>query len=187
MKRLLLTLLLAAPHAYAWDYVQNGSGQQIGDNATGAQANASQHQGQHQTATGGSATSQGGASSVSVNNSMLSGGSDRAPDVFVPSVGGGGADCPVVGIGAGGSGLGGGGGFGPSWISTDCNKRKVADLLSRLYGPSVARAYAEQNIDGVKEAVKATTFDRRPMHPAWCVDSKGRWLRDLEECGEDPR
>src|SRR6185437_14445211 len=46
------------------------------------------------------------------------GGSRRAPDVIPPSIGGGGFDCPTVGVSPGGSGLGGGGAIGVSWISS---------------------------------------------------------------------
>jgi hypothetical protein len=58
----------------------------------------------------------------------------QAPDVYVPSIGGGGADCPVVGFGVGGSGLAGGGGFGPSWISSRCDHRQYAKLIYELTG-----------------------------------------------------
>lgn len=203
MKRILLStavLIALASPALAWTAQTGGSGPQAigqdGGSATAQAQRQGQHQGQRQTATGGNATggtshATGGTSNVSISGfsnggGNSSGGGGRAPDVYVPSIGGGGSDCPVVGIGAGGSGIGGGGGIGPSWISGDCNKRKVADLLAHLYGPEVARAYAEQNIDGVKEAV-GTTDRPAYKYPAWCVESKGRWLRDLRECGEDPR
>jgi len=88
----------------------------------------------------------------------------QAPDVLVPSVGGGGGDCPVVGFGVGGSGLGGGGGFGPSWISPDCNARKLAGDLDRMgqhraaialladHFPEVKRALDEQQLQAAREA-----------------------------------
>lgn len=75
-----------------------------------------------------------GTINVSVNNTVggrgrgSSGGVSRAPDVFPPPNGGDGMDCP--------------------WISPDCNKRKVATLLSELFGTGVARAYAVKNIGG---------------------------------------
>lgn len=72
----------------------------------------------------GGATLNGGGASVHFQGS--------APAVVLPSIGGGGGDCPVVGFGIGGSGIGGGGGFGPSWISSDCNRRKTAELLASL-------------------------------------------------------
>lgn len=181
-------------------------------NSGGNGGNASQHQlqgqqqGQKQSLSSNiqnrvsnRASSTGGTSSASASNngsnvSVVSGGSGsgngggRAPDVVIPSIGGGGMDCPVVGFGVGGSGLGGGGGFGPSWISSDCNKRKVTALLSDLYGTSVARSYAEKNIDGVKEAVAAASqgnhTDPKPVRDdAWCnaVDARHQALmgRDL--------
>jgi hypothetical protein len=200
-----LALLSAGP-AFAWTAQTGGSGPQaIGQDSGSATAQA-QHQGQHQTATGGaggngyggSARASGGRATGGTSNASVSvsgiggsnsgGGGGRAPDVFVPSVGGGGGDCPVVGFGVGGAGIGGGGGFGPTWISSDCNRRRVADLLSHLYGPAVARAYAEQQIEGVKEAVAAAS-QGRPQYkfPAWCIASNGMWLADLPECGEDKR
>lgn len=204
MKRTLVAaaaLIILVSPVYAWDARTGGSGPQaVGQDGGSATAQA-QHQGQkqhqNQTATGGAAHATGGTSNVSISGLGAGGGNSsgsgrRAPDVYIPSVGGGGSDCPTVGFGAGGSGLAGGGGFGPSWISSDCNKRRVTDLLAHLYGPRVARAYAEQNIAGVKEAVDAVQTvrtDDRPSYkyPAWCVDASGRWLRDLQECGEDPR
>lgn len=170
-----LMLALAAP-AMAWD--------------TGATttANATQHQ--HQTAKGGAGGAGGSATATGGYVTVLggaSGHSSHAPDVVLPSFGGGGMDCPTVGFGAGGSGLGGGGGFGPSWISSDCNKRKVAELLYGLYGSETARAYVEANIPGVKEAVDGTA-PPRPIYayPAWCRASDGVWLRDLPECMRVP-
>lgn len=208
---LLAATMMTAP-AMAWTAQTSGKGPQAigqdGGSAAASQATArataiqgqTQRQGQRQTATGGNATggnARGGTSNVSVNNTVggsgggSSGGGGRAPDVFLPSIGGGGMDCPTVGFGAAGSGLGGGGGFGPSWISTDCNKRKVTALLSDLFGPGVARAYAIKNIDGVSDAIASATQGRPDephyQHPAWCVTNKGQWLRNLDECGEDPR
>lgn len=213
MKRLTAALIAAtmlSGPAMAWDASTNGSGPQaIGQDGGSATAQAQgqrQSQGQSQSArsasrstssAGSRSISQGGTSRVSINNTVGDGGGNsgggggRAPDVFLPSIGGGGMDCPTVGFGAAGSGLGGGGGIGPSWISSDCNKRKVAALLSDLFGVGTARAYAIKNIDGVSDAVKDATQGRPDVpqyqHPSWCVESKGRWLRNLAECGEDPR
>lgn len=208
---LIAATMMTAP-AMAWTAQTAGHGPQAigqdGGSAASAQANAaaiarstakaaSQSRASigNTTAAGGSSRAMGGTSNVSVNNTVgggggsSSGGGGRAPDVFLPSIGGGGMDCPTVGFGAAGSGLGGGGGFGPSWISSDCNKRKVTALLSDLFGPGVARAYAVKNIEGVQEALASATQGRPSeyRHPAWCVTNQGRWLRDLDECGEDPR
>lgn len=195
MRRIILSsvaIVALSTSAFAWDNTTNGNHNQIVDGGPGAQANANarqhqtqaqqQGQAQHQTATGGSARATGGTSygssadsNITVNSSLnggsSGGGGGRAPDVILPSIGGGGMDCPTVGFGAAGSGLGGGGGFGPSWISSDCNKRKIADLLSHLYGGGVARAYAEQNLEGVKEAVALANSgnhtDPAPTPAAW--------------------
>ena len=88
---------------------------------------------------GGSARSTGINGNVSISGNSSSGG--QAPDIYLPSFGGGGNDCPTVGFGAAGSGLGGGGGFGPSWISTDCNNRKVAGLLWDMGQHEIGRAH----------------------------------------------
>lgn len=144
-----------------------GQGGQGGQGGTGG-SGGTQTQRQSSSSQGGSVVFSGG-----------SGSGTRAPDINLPSWGGGGMDCPTVGFGAGGSGLGGGGGFGPSWISSDCNKRKVAEMALRLYGPAVARAYAEKNIEGIAAAVAATG---PPQKPDWCLTSSGIELTNHSEC-----
>ena len=101
---------------------------------------------------GGSARSTGINGSVSISGNT---GGGQAPDIYLPSIGAAGMDCPTVGVSPGGSGLGGGGGIGISWISTDCNNRKlaeflaargeyeVADQLLRDTFPQISKAYAE--------------------------------------------
>lgn len=144
-----------------------------------ASASVQAHQVQQQAAT---AVSQGGAASVSYSGGSVAG---RAPDVVLPSFGGGGMDCPTVGFGAAGSGLGGGGGFGPSWISSDCNKRKIAELLYRVVGQDAARQYIFQNIDGAAAAMNvAQPVPMVSRRPAWCVASDGRVLANHAECRE---
>lgn len=145
--------------------------------AATASASVRAHQAQQQAA---SAVSQGGAASVSYAGGSVAG---RAPDVVLPSFGGGGMDCPTVGFGAAGSGLGGGGGFGPSWISSDCNKRKIAELLYRVVGQDAARQYIFQNIDGAAAAMNvAHPVPVVSRWPAWCVASDGRVLSNHAEC-----
>lgn len=157
---IIAALALLSTPAFAWTNTNNGHNNQIVDGGPGAQANAKGgHGGAGGSATGGNAS--GGSSTATGGNvaiSGLPGGiSGRAPDITVAPGFASGMDCPTVGFGAGGSGLGGGGGFGPSWISSDCNKRKVAALLAELYSTEVARAYVEANIPGVREAVIAVT------------------------------
>lgn len=172
--------LLASP-AYAWDTPTP---------AQGGTASASQHQsamGGSAKATTGAVTASGGAGGHGGNSTITSnvnGGSFRqAPDVLLPSIGGGGMDCPTVGFGAGGSGLGGGGGFGPSWISSDCNKRKVAAELAQVYGPAVARAYMEREIPGVREAVAAAAGNEHVEYPFdWCYTRDAGSKRQREVC-----
>ena len=159
-------LSFAYSPAFAWDNTNTGPGpNQIVDGGPGAQATvgkavststskaisaAAANNSNRIRATGGA----GGSANVNGGGATNSNNWQSSdPNINLPSFGGGGMDCPTVGFGAAGSGLSGGGGFGPSWISTDCNKRKVADLLAHLYGPAVARAYVEKNIEGVAAAV----------------------------------
>lgn len=175
--------VVACPAAWAWDN-QTGPNGQIVDGGPGAQSNSDSHarasahsaSSSHANASGGSAA--GGSASVVNNVSGGGGGSGgyagRAPDVLIPSVGGGGMDCPVVGFGVGGAGLGGGGGFGPSWISPDCNARKLAHDLSdmgyrgvavqllRSHFPEVDKAFGQQ---AKPEAVAPAAFVPSP----WCA------------------
>jgi len=173
--------LLCSSSAFAWDTPTP---------TQGGTASASQHQ----SAKGGSARAStgtvtasggsGGGGGYSAVTSNVAGGSFRqAPDVILPSIGGGGMDCPTVGFGAGGSGIGGGGGFGPSWISSDCNKRKVAAELAQVYGPAVARAYMEREIPGVKEAVAAAGRNEHTEYPFdWCFTRDAGNKHQREVC-----
>ena len=146
--------LFATP-AFAWDTTNNTAN--VNNNHATSQAD--QQQWQTQLSTSNAVGKANATNTISISGAGgggNSGGNFRmAPDIALPSIGGGGNDCPTVGFGAGGSGLGGGGGFGPSWISSDCNKRKVTELLFRLGNQAAAIAYAEQNIDGVREAFAA--------------------------------
>ncbi len=92
-----------------------------------------------------------------------------APGIVVNVPGGGGSDCPTVGFGVSGSGMGGGGGFGPTWISSDCNDRKVAELIPRLLaGGDAGRAglsyLASQNASVLVwlNSYNSTSQDRVP-------------------------
>lgn len=183
-------LSLASVPAFAWTNTNNGPGpKQIVDGGPGAQATGGKAVSTSTStaisaaaansasrATGGAGgnarAAGGGGGSANVNGGGATNSNNwqgSAPSFSLPSFGGGGMDCPTVGFGAAGSGLGGGGGFGPSWISSDCNHRKVADLLAGLYGPAVARAYVEKNIAGVREAVAAASqgnhTDPVPVQP----------------------
>lgn len=90
----------------------------------------------------------------------------QAPDIFLPSIGGGGADCPTVGFGAAGSGLSGGGGFGPSWISTRCDHRKYAELIYQLTGDrQKALAYLASVESDVKQWLDATPISTTTALP----------------------
>lgn len=197
------TLALLAAPALAWDPPaatstttnNGGAGGAGGTGGAGGHAAASSRatSQSRSTATGGASNVQASGNNVSIGGNVGgsgSGGGNRAPDVYISPGFASGADCPTVGFGAGGSGLGGSGGFGPSWISPDCNKRKVAALLSELYGPAVARAYAEENIDGVRTAVAATAPPPAPVvmprvKPDVCVGA-GTWtageLKRHPEC-----
>lgn len=90
----------------------------------------------------------------------------QAPDVIPPAVGGGGFDCPVVGVSPGGSGLGGGGAVGVSWISSDCNARKLSEMLSALGYKDASVQLLKDHFDEVKKA-----FDE-VQHPGQAEQDK---------------
>lgn len=152
---LIAATMLTGP-AMAWDYVQNGPGQQIGDNASGVQNNTSQRQGQaqgqRQTATGGNARATGGKSNVSVTNSVRSGGGGVGGGIGLTVPGGyGNAPCGG-GIGLGGLGLSGGGsGGGTLWEFADCKRMRESSALLQLGFPDAALAELCQ-IDRVRDA-----------------------------------
>lgn len=163
----------------------------VGNGGNGGNQMQGQHQGQGQSAYGGNSNQrQGQSTTVSgVGNSY----NTQAPDVSIPSIGGGGSDCPVVGFGVGGSGLGGGGGFGPSWISADCNTRKLAELLSRLGYRDAAISVLADHFPEVKRAltpVSAPTAAPFPVpvvaasKPDWCATSSpSERHRHKDVCG----
>jgi len=192
--------------AFAWTNTNYGHGNQIVDGGPGAQSNS--YQQQHQTAAGGAGgaggsasggSAAGGSAASSATGGAASAGSSlsgvgnttinarSAPSMGLPSIGGGGFDCPVVGFGAVGAGLGGGGGIGPTWISKSCNNRKVTEMLYGLFGPGVAREFAIANIDGVAAAVAAASqtnvvvVEAMPVPPA----PPGGWVGHCDHVGAD--
>lgn len=198
-------LLAAGSPAWAWTNTNKGPGpKQIVDGGPGAQATATARGGLGGAGgtggSGGSAISTGGnasatGNSVSVVNGGSSGGggdSRRAPDIALPSVGGGGMDCPTVGFGAAGSGLGGGGGIGPSWISSRCDHRKYAmDVIQPLLGRKAAIAYlqsVEPDVDDFVKAWQARAPAAQPQPvvppvPSWCLTASPRErYAHKEEC-----
>lgn len=134
--------------------------------------------------------SRSGSSNATVNVSQGSSGggytgSARAPDVFSP--GGGGMDCPTVGFGASGAGITGGGGFGPSWISPDCNTRKLAEMLIQLGHPDQALALLRSHFSEVNKVFKTlptptpVRVEVTPNAPAFCR-TPGLQLDAYPEC-----
>lgn len=112
----------------------------------------------------------------------VAGSPGRAPDVVLPSIGGGGMDCPTVGFGAGGSGLGGGGGFGPSWISSDCNNRKLFEVLWSSGHQAEALTLLKREFPQVREAFEHTAVVPQAL-PAWCGTlSRQEQQRHYREC-----
>lgn len=192
MKKLLLSavavMALSTP-AFAWNNTISGNGQ-IVDGGPGAQSTSHAHS--TASATGGSSRSisQSGSSNATVNLSQGSSGggytgSARAPDVFAP--GGGGMDCPTVGFGASGAGITGGGGFGPSWISPDCNTRKLAEMLIQLGHPDQALALLRSHFSEVNKVFKTlptptpVRVEVTPNAPAFCR-TPGLQLDAYPEC-----
>lgn len=159
MRRTIVALCLLATPAMAWDNPPPAPGPQAHSNAQ-AKSSAVSGAASSSHATGGQASATGG--SVAISGLGGGHGGGRAPDITLPSFGGGGMDCPTVGFGAGGSGLGGGGGFGPSWISSDCNNRKLVPIIRQFYGDDVARAFIEDRMPGVKDAIAAVAKAQPP-------------------------
>jgi len=110
-----------------------------------------------------------------------------APAWSLPSVGASGMDCPTVGLSAGGSGPIGGGGIGPSWISPDCNARKLAELLYNMGHPDIAMKVLADQYPVVRAAVPDAAPVSPPPKPltanfsdraAWCsATAFNRWSR----------
>lgn len=131
---------------------------------------------------GSASTSRGGAAysggsyngGTSVGNSGNTEYRAAANAVALPSVGGGGFDCPVVGIGLGGSAVTGSGTGIASWISTKCNDRKVAELMILTGHPGAALSFLGQDDDRITKALKAES-DAAVVKPvafvpsAWCA------------------
>lgn len=105
--------------------------------------------------TAGTAAAIGAGSGTNVTNF-------QAPGWSVPPVGAGGMDCPTVGIGAGGSGPFGGGGIGPSWISPDCNARKLAELLNSMGHPDMAMTVLADQYPVVRHAMQTSATQPSP-------------------------
>ena len=132
-------------------------------NATGGASNATGGAGGSSTAYGAGGSGGAGGTSAAGSNLSIAGGvgnvsstgSARAPDVIVP--GGGGMDCPTVGFGASGAGVTGGGGFGPSWISPDCNARKLASMMWTMGYHQEAVQLLQDHFPEVRKAFKQVT------------------------------
>ena len=198
MRKLLLVSSLIMPTAaYAWDTAPPPTTPTpapttvyVRPTATGGNANQSQLQGQHQAqgqkqvVVNKITTPAAAATSGDPSGSGNRWGVAQAPDVSIPSIGGGGSDCPVVGFGVGGSGLGGGGGFGPSWISADCNTRKLAELLSRLGRRDAALAVLEEHFPEVKRAMTVAAPVPLPPNtrPDWCLTASAAERFTHKEC-----
>lgn len=151
---------------------------------------------------GGNAT--GGKSSVSIGN-VGNGGGGVGSSIGLTVPGGYGSAPCGGGVGLGGLGLSGGGsGGGTLWEFGDCKRMRESSALLQLGFPDAALAELCQ-IDRVREAfggkcpgapvaVERAHYD----YPNWCIDhahdvngygvnDSGLWLRNLAECGEDPR
>ena len=189
-----IAALLLPMSAYAWNQDQSQN------------AVAKQHQVQHQVQNQGQRQKLVNAptTNVTVNNpsgggagsgAVVAGGGQptvnfAAPALSVPAPGASGMDCPTVGVGAGGTGPFGGGGIGPSWISPDCNARKLAELLYNMGHADTAMKVLEDQYPVVREAEKTATHTApmsRPVQPissdfnersAWCNATAWRtWSR----------
>lgn len=208
MNRVLIALplmaALATQPAFAWDYIQNGGGQQIGDGATGTQNN-------NRASSRSNANAKASSNSFSNSSSSAKGGSARASggNVSIGSVGSGsgsgggyvGAITTPDGYGnapcGGGIGLGGGGGFGGGsgggtlWEFSDCKRMRESSALRALGYPDAALAELCQ-IDRVKEAFggtcpthevqRVTTTDAGPYDYCFTRDAGDR--NQHKECDD---
>lgn len=200
-----LAIMLASSNAWAGNYSDKPMGPSPASPSTSqatagasASAQSASRAAAGAQATGGRASVQ---SSTTNNLSVATGpgsggtnGGTRAPDIGLPSIGGGGFDCPVVGFGAGGSGLGGGGGIGPAWISPDCNARKLAAVLWDMGQRDAALAVLRDQFPVVDRAMKAGRHDDddqaasqpvRQFTPSpWCAHaSRIERLHNPASCG----
>lgn len=202
----MLAIMLASSNAWAGNYSDKPMGPSpaspstsqatAGASASVRSANLAAARAQ---ATGGQASVQ---SSTTNNLSVATGpgsggtnGGTRAPDIGLPSIGGGGFDCPVVGAGVGGSGLNGGGLLSVGTISPDCNARKLAALLVDMGQRYAALAVLRDQFPVVDRALKAGRHDDddqaasqpvRQFTPSpWCAHaSRIERLHNPASCGQ---
>lgn len=148
---LIAAAMLSAPEARAWDYYNTGTGQQIGDNATGTQNNIAQRQGQQQ----GQAQAQGQGqhqNATASNQGVTVGGNSYstprqvssaiAPSITTINPCGGVAASGALQTGLFGISLGAGGGF-----------DKMCQIAMYSSNP-VAFQYACRNMDGFRDAAR---------------------------------
>lgn len=127
------------------------------------------HHGQHQSLTTSQLNNQsfksainnrintgGNSQTVVVGGGLAAGDYRSAPSYVATGIIGGGSDCPTVGVTPAGSGLGGGGGIGVSWISPDCNARKLAEEVAALGRPDVSLELLRQHFPELAKAIAAT-------------------------------
>jgi hypothetical protein len=174
------------------DNQSGGAAAQSGSvSQSGATANANSRNTNSSTSTsrGGNAASNatggrgGNASSRTAVSGVGNSSYSQAPSMAMASPGGGGFDCPVVGVGLSGVGPMSGGTGLASWISSDCNRRKLADELARMGHTQAALILLSEDKD-VKRALDAEQKLQpvAAIRPDWCTTSSGVELRNHPEC-----
>lgn len=163
---------------------QSGATSNANSRNTNSSASTSRGGNASSSATGGrggnGGTAYSGGNKISgVGNSNYS----QAPAMAMASPGGGGFDCPVVGVGLSGVGPMSGGTGLASWISSDCNRRKLADELARLGHVQAALILLSQDKQ-VRDALAAEAKLQpvAAIRPDWCTTSSGVELRNHPEC-----
>lgn len=136
------------------------------------------------------AIGQGGAAQATNAGVSVSNNTNSAPYIGLPSIGGGGFDCPTVGLVLGASAIGGGGGLGPSWISPACDRRKKAELLLRMGQDEAALELMRQDPE-VADALRAVSERKvtpvvypaaSPVRPEYCEKAPPHERKHYPQC-----
>lgn len=176
----------------------NQSGSQVGNSrstssASNTSRNTNANVSSNHVSNGSSSTSAGGrgvGGGASVGNSGNTEYRAAANVASLPSVGGGGFDCPVVGVGLSGSVVTGSGVGVASWISQKCNDRKIAELMIATGHERAAMIFLATDDarvrDAFKQEIDQNTQDEVSafVPSAWCAKaSKIERVNNPGSCG----
>lgn len=175
----------------------NQSGSQVGNsrnanNNVSSNRNTNTSSNTNRVSNGSASASRSSGGGASVGNSGNTTYRAAANVASLPSVGGGGFDCPVVGVGLSGSVVTGSGVGIASWISSKCNTRKLAEMMVVAGHPDAAMYLLAKDDSDVADALKMEADnapDAPPFVPsAWCAKaSKIERTRNPGSCGPQPQ